>query len=333
KDHYLSTGRTYFDLSWGPSTEVPDGFYTLRAVAYGNGGVPSVSESVLGEIDREGPSVSDIENDDDGVIKITLSEILSEDLSGATIQMKQMVNGVPTSLAGRVSATQEALSTYATISNEYYHVAIVNKELSISFDRVMMNEFGDQEVELFITGVKDRNGNVIDDEIYTSMVVPARYDSTGTSLKGMYNGEGGIDLSWYYSGAIAAEGFVVERLYNTVFEEVGTVTEIHESNAYDLTDAFNYKDEVYYRLKYVGKEDVYSKIIKVTLDDALEITPIASVYPNPSTDRTKIKFKLLSRDFETGIQVRVFSEEGLFITSRSYDSDQVENTLFENTLT
>ncbi len=329
KDHYLSTGRTYFDLSWDPGTQVTDGFYTLRAVAYGNGGVPSISESILGEIDRNGPSVSNIEKDADGVIEVSLSEILSGDLSEATIEMKQMVNGVSSSRAGRVSATQKALSNYATISSDYYDVAIVNKQLSVSFDHVMMNEFGDHEVELFITGVKDRNGNVMSDEIYTSMMVPARHDSTGSSLKGTYNGKGGIDLSWYYSGAMEAEGFIVERLYNTVFEQVGALTEIHELVAYGLTDAFNYKGEVYYRLKYVGKEDVYSKIIKVTLDDALEITPIASVYPNPSTDKARIKFKLLTRDFDNKIAVRVFSDQGLLVTKRLYKPEEVEKTVFE----
>ena len=328
RKHYIEQGGQSFDLSWDLSDQIEDGLYSIRAVAFGNGGVAKFSTAVLGEIDREGPGLDDIDVHDDGEITITLSELLSEDLSGATIEVKQMVNGFSTEESGRVSATQAALSSYSTISSEYYKVEAKDKQLSVKFANVMMNEFGDQEVELFISGVKDKNGNLIDEEIYTTMVVPARYDSTGTNLGGSYNGTGGIDVSWYYSGLIASEGFQLERLYETVFEPVATFEELVEASAYKHIDNFNYRGDIYYRLKYTGTEDVYSKIIGVSLSDELDMIPIATVYPNPTTDRSRIRFRLLSRDFEHGLEVRVYSESGILLKEQAYGQEEIGQTVF-----
>ncbi len=330
REHYLSTGQAYFDLSWDLGEEIADGFYSIRAVAFGNGGISRASGSVPGEIDRTGPDVREIHTNDSGVI-IGLTEELSDDLSSATIVMKQMVNGVSTSKAGRVSQTQAALSHFATISPAYYEIEVIDQSLFVSFAPVMKSEFGNQEVELFITGLKDRNGNVIDKEIYSSITVPILDNELGSGLEGTYNGLGGIDLNWFYSGALITEGFAIERLYNTVFEEVGVQTDINARTSYVFTDEFNYRDSVYYRLKYVGREDdqVYSRIIKVTLEEEEAFTPVVSIYPNPSSDRTRIKFRLLTRDFENDIKVRVFSAQGFLVTTKSYTSEEAEQTLFE----
>ena len=81
----------------------------------------------------------------------------------------------------------------------------------------------------------------------------------------------------------------------------------------------------------MGREDdqVYSRIIKVTLEEEEAFTPVVSIYPNPSSDRTRIKFKLLTRDFENDLKVRVFSSQGFLVTTKSYTSEEAEQTIFE----
>ncbi|MEM9337170.1 MAG: hypothetical protein AAGA66_00455 [Bacteroidota bacterium] len=311
------------------TTGLEDGAYEIRAIVYGIEGLQREGNNRLHvTIDRVGALVSTIEKSEEGEITVTFTEPLSKDLSEAVIEVRQMVNGISAQESGRVSATQAALSNYAVISPAYYDVSVVAQQVWVRFSEVMKDEFAGHEVELFVRGLKDQNENLTGEDVYTSMVLPERSDSTGTNLQGSHNGSGAVMLTWRYSGLIRSDGLELERMHETVFEPIMLIDNLMAENEYRYEDNVNYAGDMYYRLKFTGTEDVYSRIVNVSLAYDPETIPIATVYPNPSIDRSKIQFRLLTRNLAEGLAVKIYSESGSLLKEQEFSSEEIAQAVF-----
>ncbi len=328
RENYLSSGAISYTLDWEPMAHgILEGYYTLRATAYGNGGTTRHSNPVYGLVDMVSPTMETLDNQN-GQVSMAFDELLSTDIGDTGITITQSLPGAASSTSGRSKSSLRANSVISVI---YYNAGVKDNELLLNMLESMKGEFANETVEIQVKGIKDQNGNPQREPVIYRLEMPGYEGESnmGSLLTGIYNGKGGVDLSWHYPGTIDCKGFVIERWADDKFDSIAYIQEANVGASYVYSDYHNLSETAFYRLRYHLNENgpVYSKIIGVDIE-ASSFTPVVSIYPNPSGHRHRVQFKLITQNFEDEIKIRVFDAQGLYLAETRITREQVEDTSF-----
>lgn len=328
RENYLSSGAISYTINWEPMAHgILEGYYTLRATAYGNGGTTRHSDPVYGLVDMVSPTMETLDNQN-GQVSMVFDELLSTDIGDTGITITQSLPGVASSTSGR---SKSSLRANSVIPGIYYNAGVKDNELLLNMLESMKGEFANETVEIQVKGIKDQNGNPQREPVIYRLEMPGYEGESnmGSLLTGIYNGKGGVDLSWHYPGTIDCKGFVIERWADDKFDSIAYIQEANVGASYVYSDYHNLSETAFYRLRYHLNENgpVYSKIIGVDIE-ASSFTPAVSIYPNPSGHRHRVQFKLITQNFEDEIKIRVFDAQGLYLAETRITREQVEDTSF-----